>query len=191
MGAGLPSETDLCNLALLSLGASTIESLDENSDQARLCKAVYPDARDELLAEIEPPSAVTRATLAQSTSSPLYDWTYAYAVPSGCLKILGTDDESEQWKREGNTILSDRSTLKIEYVQRLTDVTKFGQAFKQALIAYVTARICYAITKSASLTEQHYKLYEMAKMRAHEEAGQESSAVIFKVGTLTSNVRDD
>src|SRR5574342_462736 len=48
--AGTPSEVELCNLALLDLGADVIESLTEDSDNARLCRHVYPDARDELLA---------------------------------------------------------------------------------------------------------------------------------------------
>jgi hypothetical protein len=186
--AGTPSEVELCNLALLDLGAAPIESLLDDSDNALLCRHVYPDARDELLALIQPQAAIRRTLLA-ATTAPTFGYTYAFALPTGTLLPLETDDESIRWEREGNTIVTDTTPIYLRYIWRLEDVTKFPQGFKRALIACLVARLTWPITKSAALKELNYKLYKSALDEAHVEEGQEGSAVIIHTTTLTTDVR--
>lgn len=186
--AGTPSEVELCNLALMDLGAEAIESFTDDSDRARLCRHVYPDARDELLADIQPHTAVRRSVLAQTTT-PISTWAYAFALPSGCLKPLDIDDETYAWLVEGNTLVTDKSTVTLRYVYRLEDVTQYPQHFKRALIAYLTARMTYPITKSGPLKESNYRLFQIAKQEALALEGQEGTPTSTANTVLTTDVR--
>lgn len=192
LAAGTPSEVELCNLALLDLGADVIESLSEDSDRARLCRHVYPDVRDEILADLQPHCAVRRSLLA-ATTAPTFEandgLSYAFALPTGCIKPLSTDDEYSAWQIEGNTLLADRTPVYLRYVYRLEDTTKYPQHVKTALVAYLSARMAYAITKSNSLMEQKYKFYQIARDKALSLEGQEGTPAIVHTPTLTTDVR--
>jgi hypothetical protein len=86
----MPSEVDICNLALSDLGDSaTVRSIDppEGSPQAAKCAKWYPIARNNLLEIYNWSFSLRRASLSQveSTSD---QWTYSYALPTGCLNVI-------------------------------------------------------------------------------------------------------
>lgn len=82
----MTSVVDICNLALSHIRAGSINSIDESSLQAQVCKLHYPFSRDFMLREtawgfarrIKPLSVVT---------TEIFNWAYAYQYPSDCLKI--------------------------------------------------------------------------------------------------------
>ena len=47
----MASQLGICNRALIILGAETINSLSENTKNAKLCNEIFDDVRDELLDE--------------------------------------------------------------------------------------------------------------------------------------------
>lgn len=186
--AGTPSEVALCNLALLDIGDEVIESLLDDSDRARMCRHIYPAARDEMLTVIQPHAAVRRATLA-GTTTPLYGWDYAFALPSGCLVPLDVDDDESAWSREGATILSNWTPINLRYVYRLEDVTQWPQHFTRAVVAYLAARFASARSRPASVVQEKYRYYEYTKDEALAIEGQEGTPAIYHTRTLTTDVR--
>jgi len=82
---------DICNLALSNIGAdATITALDgsDTSAEAGYCVRFLPIARREMIELGDWEFAVTRATLAASSSNASLIWSYSYVVPSDCINAL-------------------------------------------------------------------------------------------------------
>lgn len=80
----------LVNLALARLGAqSYVASLDENSTEARLARAVWPQAVRSALAAHEWKFATVTEPLAAAGAPPAQSaWAYQYALPADCVQPL-------------------------------------------------------------------------------------------------------
>lgn len=102
----MASEIDICNIALSHLGDSaTVASIDppEGSAQAEHCARFYPIARDSLLEAHQWSFATRRAILAELENE-WPQWSYAYARPSDCLKILSltSSDATDDYQSTAN-----------------------------------------------------------------------------------------
>lgn len=143
----MASEVDICNLALARLGDNaTVASIDppEGSAQAEHCARFYPVARDSLLEMHAWKFATRRVLLAQLTTD-TWNWTYAYAEPTGVLKLLAvlpasaaSDADTQEYEAEtdGNgarIILTDQEGASLRYVAHVTDTTVFSPLFVDAL----------------------------------------------------------
>ena len=82
----MTSETEICQLALSHIRGGSINSLDENSRQAQLCKLHYPVLRDQLLRDVPWQFAHKVKPLALLTDD-LFNWIYAYQYPADCINI--------------------------------------------------------------------------------------------------------
>ena len=56
----MASQVEICNDALRMLAGRSITSIDDDSAEARVCKALYPLTRDEMLDEFDWRFATTR-----------------------------------------------------------------------------------------------------------------------------------
>lgn len=82
----MPSEVEICNLALSNIRAGSINSLTESSLQAQLCKLKYPFMRNRMLTDNV--WSFNRKIKALSLlTTEIFNWAYAYKYPVDCLKI--------------------------------------------------------------------------------------------------------
>lgn len=158
------TETEICNSALIKVGADTIASLTDNSKRARLCNKLYGTCRDEVLYAHPWNFAIKRVQLARLSTSPTYEFTYAYQLPSDVLRVLGTKGSdlygpTLNWQREGDTIVSDESSMMVRYIAKITDVQKFNSMFKEVLALRIAGDLAYPLTQSNSLTDRLKKEY--------------------------------
>ena len=143
----MASEVDICNLALARLGDNaTVASIDppEGSAQAEHCARFYAVARDSLL-EMHAWKFATRRVLLAKLTVESWDWAFAYAEPTGALKLLGVlsatasnDDETQPYEAESAAngaaiILTNQEDASLRFVARVTDTTKFSPLFVDAL----------------------------------------------------------
>lgn len=157
----MASEIDICNLALAHLGDdATVASIDppEGSAQAEHCARFYPIARDALLEIHDWKFATRRAALAQLVDD-AFNWTYAYAPPSGALKLISVlpataspDDEGQPFDTENQAdgtpmILTDLESATLRYTARVTDTTKFSPLFVDALARLLASYLAGPILK--------------------------------------------
>lgn len=82
----MASEVEICNLALSNIRAGSINSLNESSLQAQVCKLKYPILRDRCLREI-PWQFNHKIRALASVTTDIFNWAYAYSYPVDCLKI--------------------------------------------------------------------------------------------------------
>ena len=176
----MATEVSICSNALRKLGDDPITSLTEDTERARLCNAFYETARDSLLRSHPWNFAITRATLAQLSTTPAYGFAYQYALPTDpyCLRVLEMEYQDYIFKIEnlatvGRVLLSDESTAKILYVGRITDTTLFDSLFVDTLTAHLSAKLAYPITNSTTLQAQMQQLYQAKLSEARSVDGQE------------------
>lgn len=76
------TKISIANAALARVAKGEIQSLSEDSKEAKECNRVFDDLLLEMSEWTEWPELITRATLAVVTNDRSYEWLYAYAEPS-------------------------------------------------------------------------------------------------------------
>ena len=174
----ITSDTEICNLALQRIGEQTITSLDQGTEIARRCKIAYPQARDAMLRGHFWNFAVKRVTLALSTDTPDWEYSYKHVLPDDFLRLIRTNidtpsssannefyDAQPDYRIEAGFIVSNDQTVKIEYVFRQEDISKYDDLFIDALIARMSAELAASAKKSITGVQQ---LWEVAERKLRE-----------------------
>lgn len=179
------SDVSICNLGLTMLSTARINSLTEDSENARKCNAVYEMLRDSLLSEHNWNFAISERILAAVDDTPTLtdNWTEVHAVPSDCLRIIRMEYDYP-FKREGNYIFSNVSSPKIEYVKRVTDPTRFSSGFIKALAAQIASALAFGITQNATLHETMLKIASQTLREAKWSDAQEGMGTTIQSGSL-------
>lgn len=159
----MASEVDICNLALIKLGADRIVSLDDaGSPNAAWCKAVYALQRDAELRKHPWSFAVRRAELATVVAGPLFGPVNAFELPADYVRLL-PHNAARDWQIEGRQITTDDGApLEIRYVARITDTSLFDALFVEALACRIAVVLCEPITQSNSKVEAKKSEYRDA-----------------------------
>jgi len=158
----MASEVDICNLALSWLGGSLITSLDDNSTEAKLCKANYAIVRDAVVESRDWTFAVQRYDLAKNATPPVNGYANGFQIPSTVLRVVEVNC-GEDYRVEGNDIVTDENSVKIRAIGQVTDTSFFSPLFVQALAQRLAADIAIGLTQSRELQQQHWQLY-LAKL---------------------------
>lgn len=172
----MASDVQICNRALIRLGADTITALSEDSKEGRLCNILFDQVRQALLRSHPWNFAIARATLAASVTAPAFEFTYSYPLPSDCLRVWQLYNSNEDYKIEGKNLLTNAATVQIVYIKDVTDTSEFDSLFSTILSLRIGMELAYNITSNASistaLTDEYLKLRREAKLFD----GQEGSA---------------
>lgn len=155
----MASEVEIANAALLRIGENTITSFSAASEDdkgAILAANTFAIHRDALLRAIPWTFAIQRASLAASTTDPVWEFDYRYPLPEEpyfCLRVLTVDNAADyDWRVEGHAIVTDiGSPLYIKYIARIEDPEKFDALFTETLIAKLQWEWAEALTKDPSL----------------------------------------
>lgn len=179
------AEIDLYNLALSHIGNSKeVQSVNENSAEARACKRFYAQTRDEILREFPWPFAKVTVALALVETDPTTEWKYAYRYPVDCVffrRILGDCRIEVRDTRvpyligqdaEGKLVYTDRQSAVAEYTVAVSDTSTFDPLFAQALAFKLGFYIAPRVTASDpfKLGQRAFTLYQMAVEQARDMA---------------------
>jgi hypothetical protein len=168
------SEVDICNSALTLLGEDVILDLPDGSTRSILCNQHYHKQRNACLRAYPWAFALKRASFAPLATAPDWGYSAAFAVPSDCLRVWNIEHVSKtDWKREGQTIVTDESTINGLYIAKITDPAQFDSLFIDALAARLAATICVAITAKRPLAADLWNLYKAKIDEAEEIDSQE------------------
>ena len=163
MAAPVDSNVALCNRFLTRIGANQIQSLDDEVKEARVCKANFDFLRDDVNSAHAWGFAVKRVELAQSATAPVYGASYAYAIPEDLLGFITEYNELQgidaPYRIEGDYIVTNTASVKIEYVARITDLNKWSILAREALIARLQVELSRAITGTADGTKAYFDIY--------------------------------
>ena len=169
----MASVVGICNIALSNIGDEKISSLTDNNDRARACDLRYEDTRDSVLRAHPWNCATTRVELAVSTDAPVWGFTYKYALPSDCLRVLDVYDYTVPFSIEGRFLLTDNSTGKLKYIARITDPNVYDILLQQAIGIRLAAEIAEALTGRTEVKQEMYQKYLLILSEARGVDSQE------------------
>ena len=185
----MASAVDIANSALNLLGASTISALTDDSKNARLCNQRYESVRNRVFRSHAWNCLHKRVQLAQNSTAPVIEYTYAYALPSDCLRVLkvhnGTTDSIQSaidYKLEGRNIVTDEGTVYLIYVALVTDPNEYDSYLQESISHQLAADLCYAITNNATLANNY-----MARADERLREARFIDATENSLGTIESN----
>lgn len=171
------TSVDICNDALNELGDQPITALTDNTVRARLCNQFYDKAVEYVLRAGNWNCATKRTTLARLQSAPAWGFTYAYALPNDWMRTISThlDEDGLRWSQEDGKILTDEEAVKIKYVYRLVDPTKWDAQLTQAVIYFLAFKLAGSITEKEAKKTMLFQLYQQTVEAARGTSGQEGT----------------
>ena len=148
------SKIDICNHALLKVGADTIASLDvaqATTDptifSAKLCNIFFDQALVEILRLYPWNSATKRKQLTRLSEAPAFKYSFKYALPIDFVRVInlyasteGYDDTTE-WSIESGEVLTDYEEVYLKYVAKPEDVTVLDPLAQQAVICSLAMKL--------------------------------------------------
>lgn len=155
------SVTGIANRALQLLGAGSLLNLTDNTPEARECTRAYDPCRRAELRKSVWNFAIARASLAPDAVAPLFGYTYQFALPVDCIRVLLPADAGLDWKLEGRRILtndvsspygtatvSGETVLNLAYIADVQDPTVFDPLFCEVVSAAMASAMCERLTQS-------------------------------------------
>lgn len=183
------SIVDICNSALQRCGSATIQSLTDNSREARACSVAYDSNRRDELRRHFWKFAMKRVVLAPDSATPASDFTYQFSLPTDCLRVFFPNDAYLDWSVEGRKILTNSAqspfgsysdpnlvqvvtttpptvSLNLRYVADIIDVTQWDASFYSVMSLALAMDICEVLTNSTSKRQSIKDEYKDAMAEA-------------------------
>jgi hypothetical protein len=165
------STLQIFNSALTILGAQRIAAIGEDSKNFRSCDSEYVAVRDSELRAHTWRFAVKRAVLSPDVAVPAFDYSFAFAIPADCLRILPPSRLGLDWSLELHNSLrciltNEGDTLNLVYISRVVDPNLFDPNFVDAVSAALALIICEDLTQSTSKFEKAERMYKLAVSEA-------------------------
>lgn len=144
MAAG-DTAVSICSDALILLGAKSISSFNDGTDESNICDRLYSDIRDSTLSMYPWSFATKKIGLARLLTAPNSVWSYAYQMPgdrlSNPMAVFDTAAVGAQvrkdWEVQGDQILTNLEAVFIDYKYSVPEFA-MPQYFVQ-LIKYMMA----------------------------------------------------
>lgn len=170
----MATAVEICNSALIKVGAQRILSLTDANERARVMNEQYQKVRDELLYSHPWNFAIARAALSP-VAAPEFGFSNAFQLPTDCLRVVETDlPKDAKWDIEGSKFVCNYSEVRIKYIKRSTDTSRYSAAFCEALSFRLAADIAYQLTQSTSLADSLWQKAEQRLALARTFDAQES-----------------
>lgn len=182
----MASQTQICNLAMMRLGEPSIMSIDDESKRAIALKYCWELVRDMVLQDHPWNFAIRRGTLARLSEDPAFGYSYAYQLPSNCLRVLGMVGEDENldltldYKIEGQQLFTNEVAVKLKYILRITDTGLFTPRFCSALASRLAQEVSYHLVKSPALRKQMMTEYQQELSAAKAIDAQEDRPEVYQ-----------
>lgn len=169
----MASQVEITNLALISLGMEPITGIDDTTKEARYAKTLFPLVKKRVLRSHPWNVAIKRASLAALSSTPVFEYTYQFQLPSDCIRLLEVY-QNDDWKLEGNVVLtSNGGPLYIKYIYDITHYDSLDESLVYAIAAALAVDLCMALQQNAN---QRQVMMEEYEMRLREARGVDAKA---------------
>lgn len=194
------SQVDICNNALVKVGAERIVSISDSVKQARTLSAIWDMKRQAELQAYPWKFASKRAELPALASAPTYGWARAYQLPADYLRMIqvgeywalyAPNEAGEFFQIEGAQILCDEtSPLRIRYTRDVTNTGEFTPLFAESLACRLAMELAQALSDSTTLKRDLKQDYSMAINAARRSDAFENPPVRIPEDSWSLAMRD-
>jgi len=169
----------ICNQALGLVGDSRIESLEESSVEARICRQFFEPILDEVLREFRWNFALKVEPLSY-TGTALDMKQHRYKKPKECVFVAavygsaGPQKVPATFRIVGDDIWCNIEQAVAEYVSNSFELGRMDSLFRSAFVHRLAAEICTDLTESPGKKNQILQIYFEALAKAKVASAQES-----------------
>lgn len=162
----MADETTVVNGALRRLGQTAITSLTDGSTNANRANDIYAELRDEMLRAHLWNFATKRVKLARLTSTPVFEFSYAYAMPTDWLRTISIHDNDagvgllfyrQEQQNSQDVIVTDAEAVYLRYIARVTDVNLWAADFVMVMELALARDLAVIIASSNTLADAFAK----------------------------------
>ena len=150
------SKFDICNQALVLVGANTITSFTESTTESKVASQLYESTLENLLTRCRWRFSTKQEQLSRKTNKPLGRYSAAYTLPADAL-VMNTvtiADNVIQYDRYQDEIFCDATSTDIviaDYTFQPSEAD-FPPYFKTALVLELASLFAGAIARNDSLS---------------------------------------
>jgi hypothetical protein len=174
-------------MALALLNRERIDSLEDDSTEAKICKVFYEHERVRLLRMFGWGFARKTDQLALRTNE-IPGWGFIYGLPKECVQVLFVFNESTVDRHEftrpdfrivtatGNdrVIVTNLEDAWAEYTYNCKDTDSFSEEFVEALVHMMAAKMSIPLTQTSDFVQMHMQLAQAALNMAMVEDADET-----------------
>ena len=157
--------TDVANLALKSLGASTIQNIDANDTHSQRINGVIDEVVRQVQSEISWPELLRVQLLVKLPDNfGGSDAIYRYQLPEDFLSVVEIDSTSD-WEIFDGALVTVATELKLIYKSYNPDVTKWSAEMTEMIYKKLASEIAMPTTQDLNLTQIATQRFEVCRDR--------------------------
>ncbi len=178
----MATQLDICNSALIKLGAEPISALTDNNKRAKLCNQQYQKSKRKMLYDDPWNFAIARIELtANAGVTPVFGFDNEFDLPLDSLRILSFSETGRDWKIEGDKLLANGETVLVRYIADV-DEDLFTPSFEEALALRIAYDLSYSLVQDKAYRSQLQGEQEFALGQARSFNAQEGKPEPFTDG---------
>ena len=173
------SKIDICNQGLVLIGANTIASFTDNTDEALVANTIFEDVVSDCLGQHTWNFATGQKTLSRLTDVPVDRWDAAYALPTSPAVIqvqtVTIEDVPQQYDiYERNVFINaeEDDTVVLNYVFR-PETQHWPPTFTMWVIFRLASVFALSVTRKADIAQSYTQLAEGQFRRAKARDSQQ------------------
>lgn len=170
----MASKVGIANIALRMIGGDTITSFTQGSNNANAVQDLYDELRLQMLS-YPWNFAATRVKLARSATEPVFEFTYAYVLPSDWIYTVSVHDNDagvgrvfykEEQVGDQNVLLASSEDIYLRYTKDDEDVNHMSSEFRRALSLGLARDMAIVVPNSNTLQTNLSAQFNKALARA-------------------------
>ncbi|AOA57570.1 hypothetical protein [Acinetobacter larvae] len=173
----IATRISVCNEALNLIGAKSILSFDDQSENARRCAVLYDSTRRTLLRMHPWSCAKKRVQLSPVVTHPSFGYAHAFALPSDFERLVSAG--TKEFEIENRHILANTNLINLIYVYDNDNEQTWDSLFRQCMIDYLASKLAKAITGSNAEGDSAWQRVQMMLKQARAINGQERPSQNF------------
>ena len=155
------SKFDICNKAMVLVGANTISSFTQNTTESKVASQLYEATLENLITRCRWRFASKQSQLSKNTTNPDARYESSYALPNDALVIhtVTVSDDVIKYDRYGQNLFTDTTSSDIviaDYTFQPSE-SDFPPYFKQTLVFELASLFAGAIARNDQLSELYHK----------------------------------
>jgi hypothetical protein len=187
-------DVDICNSALIKLGAERINALTDDNKRARLCQEQYTKIKNRVLRSHPWKFALKRSKLSPIAFTPEFGNENYFEQPLDCIRIVGVMADYDTSKTteyhysvEGRRIVSELDSINLKYITSTVLEAYFDEDFKEALACALAHDLCFAINQSGTQKAELFQEYEFWIGQARSHGAMEITVENLEFDTWTGS----
>lgn len=150
------NRTAIANQALLLIGESTINSLEDPQEEANEVNVLFELAKKKVIAEHPWKFARKRSVLQKHAESPLFGYSHRYVLPSDYISVIQVNDGCDEWTIEDRYLLANIDTVELVYTFNIDTDINTSPLFDDVLAHWLGYLLCRKLTEGTTVREEMY-----------------------------------